>query len=117
MYQKKPIYWMFSSPKGAFKILVYLHRMNKFTVQKIRNNYLLKHLSYLRSEIVRLENDESRLSRQDAKLLDKFRSDEIECREYDKLVKDYADKQIELDLDDGVSVNYKKFDGILATIK
>ena len=43
--------------------------------------------------------------------------DEIECREYKKLVKDYADKQIEFDLDDGVSVNYKKFEGIVVGIK
>jgi hypothetical protein len=117
MYRKKPIYWLFSSPSGAFKVLVYMHRMNKFTVQKIRNNYLLKHLAYLRSEIAKLEENESSLSKTEAKGLDRLRSDEIECREYDMLVRDYADKQIEFDLDDGVSVNYKKFEGIVAPIK
>jgi hypothetical protein len=64
-----------------------------------------------------MERNERNLSRLEAKQLDKMRSDEIECRQYEKLVKDYADKQIEFDLDDGVSVNYKKFEGILATIK
>jgi hypothetical protein len=117
MYKKRPIYWLFSAPKGAFKVLVYMHRMNKFTVQKIRNNYLLKHLTYLRGEIAKLEENESNLSKTETKRLDQLRSDEIECREYDKLVKDYADKQIEFDLDDGVSVNYKKFEGIVAPIK
>lgn len=117
MYQKRPIYWLFSSPKGAFKVLIYMHRMNKYTVQKIRNNYLLKHLSYLRNEIARLEKNEQNLSRAEAKQLDKMRSDEIECRDYEKLIKDYSDKQIEFDLDDGVKVNYDKFEGILAAIK
>lgn len=116
VYQKKPIYWLFSSENGYFQVLVYMHRMNKFTVQKIRNNYLLKHLQYLRSEIAELEKRSSSLSKSDAKWLDELRSAEIECREYDKLMKDYADKQIEIDLDDGVKVNYEKFEGIVAEI-
>ena len=40
-YKKKPIYWEFSSPKGAFKVIVYMHRMIRFTVQKIRQDYLI----------------------------------------------------------------------------
>lgn len=117
MYKKTPIYWLFSSPKGAFKVLVYMHRMNKYTAQKIRNNYLLKHLQYLRSEISRLEKNESGLTRQETKRLDKLRVDELECREYDVLVKDIADKQIEFDLDDGVKNNYQLFEDIVAPIK
>lgn len=116
VYQKKPIYWLFSSENGYFQVLVYMHRMNKFTVQKIRNNYLLKHLQFLRSEIAKLEKKSSSLSKSDAKWLDDLRSAEIECREYDKLLKDFADKQIEIDLDDGVKVNYAKFEGIVAEI-
>jgi len=116
VYQKKPIYWLFSSENGYFQVLVYMHRMNKFTVQKIRNNYLLKHLQFLRSEIAELEKKSSSLSKTDANRLDELRSAEIECREYDKLMKDYADKQIEIDLDDGVKVNYAKFEGIVAEI-
>lgn len=116
VYKKRPIYWLFSSENGAFQVLVYMHRMNKFTVQKIRNNYLLKHLQFLRSEIAELEKRSSSLSKSDAKRLDELRSAEIECREYDKLMKDYADKQIEIDLDDGVKVNYAKFEGIVAKI-
>jgi len=116
VYQKKPIYWLFSSENGYFQVLVYMHRMNKFTVQKIRNNYLLKHLQFLRNEIAELEKKSSSLSKTDANQLDELRSAEIECREYDKLMKDYADKQIEIDLDDGVKVNYEKFEGIVAEI-
>lgn len=116
VYQKKPIYWLFSSENGYFQVLVYMHRMNKFTAQKIRNNYLIKHLQYLRNEIAELEKRSSSLSKSDAKWLDELRSAEIECREYDKLMKDYADKQIEIDLDDGVKVNYAKFEGIVAEI-
>ncbi|MCH7965546.1 MAG: BREX-1 system adenine-specific DNA-methyltransferase PglX [Bacteroidetes bacterium] len=116
VYKKRPIYWLFSSDYGAFQVLVYMHRMNKFTIQKIRNNYLLKHLNYLRSEIAELEKRESSLSKTEAKKLDDLRSSEIECREYDKLMKDYADKQIEINLDDGVKVNYAKFEDIVTEI-
>lgn len=117
VYQKKPIYWLFSSENGYFQVLVYMRRMNKFTVQKIRNNYLIKHLQFLRREIAELEKKSSSLSKSDAEWLDELRSTEIECREYDKLMKDYADKQIEIDPDDGVKVNYSKFEGIAAEIQ
>ena len=49
MYKKKPIYWLFASPKGAFQVLVYMHRMNAFTVEKIRANYLLEHIKNIRT--------------------------------------------------------------------
>ena len=116
MYKKKPIYWLFSSPNGSFKVLVYMHRMNRFSVQKIRNNYLLKYLNYLNEQIQGLEKNEASLSRNEVKRLDDLRKAQIECREYDKLIKDYADKQIEFDLDDGVNVNHVKFKGIVAEI-
>lgn len=77
---------------------------------------MLKHLQFLRSEIAELEKRSSSLSKTEAKELDELRSAEIECREYDKLMKDFADKQIEIDLDDGVKVNYAKFEGIVAEI-
>lgn len=115
-YKKKPIYWLFGSPDKSFQVLVYMHRMNRFTVQKIRNNYLLKYLNYLNDQIGYLEADEASLSKNDAKRLDTLRIAQIECREYDKIVKDYADRQIEFDLDDGVSVNHAKFEGIVAKI-
>jgi hypothetical protein len=115
-YKKKPIYWQFSSPKGAFKVLTYMHRMNRFTVQKVRTNYLFKQLNYLDQQIGTLEANEASLSNQESRQLDKLRSDLRECRDYDLLLKDFSDKQIEFDLDDGVTENYKLFDGVVKKI-
>lgn len=116
-YKKKPIYWLFASKKGAFQVLVYMHRMNAFTVEKIRSNYLLEHLKYLRSEISSLEARESSLSSQESKLLQRMRKDLMDCEEYDLELKDVADKQISFDLDDGVTVNHALFGSVLAKIK
>jgi hypothetical protein len=115
-YKKKPIYWLFGSPDKSFQVLVYMHRMNRFTIQKIRNNYLLKYLNYLNVQINRIEGNEASLTKNEAKRLDNFRKAQIECREYDKLMKDYADRQIEFDLDDGVTANHAKFEGIVIKV-
>jgi Eco57I restriction-modification methylase len=117
MYKKKPIYWLFASPKGAFQVLVYMHRMNAFTVEKIRANYLLEHIKNLRSEESVLLSNESNLSTQEAKRLDQIRKDITECETYDLELKDIADQQIEFDLDDGVTVNYEKFKTVVTKIK
>ena len=117
MYNKKPIYWLFSSPKGAFQVLAYMHRMNAFTVEKIRSKYLIDHLKSLRSKISLMEKSESSLNAQDSRVLDKHRKDLQECEQYDMALKPFADKQITFDLDDGVTENYKLFKGIVAEIK
>ncbi|PJE46488.1 MAG: SAM-dependent methyltransferase [Sediminibacterium sp.] len=117
MYKKTPIYWLFSSKKGAFQVLVYMHRMNEFTVEKIRANYLLEHLKYLKSEIAQKEANASNLSTAEAKQLDKLRADLIECEQYDLALKNVADQQIKFDLDDGVAKNYKLFETVVAKIK
>ena len=117
VYKKKPIYWLFASKKGAFQVLVYMHRMNAFTVEKIRANYLLEHIKSLESEISVLESNEANLSTQDARKLDQLRKNLQECYEYDTELKDMADKQITFDLDDGVTENYKKFETVVAKIK
>jgi len=117
MYKKKPIYWLFASPKGAFQVLVYMHRMNSFTVEKIRSNYLMEHLRNLRFQIEQLSNHPGTLGRDDAKRLDKLRADLLECETYDLHLKIAADAQLSFDLDDGVSVNYEKFKAVVAGIK
>jgi hypothetical protein len=117
MYKKKPIYWLFASHKGAFQVLVYMHRMNAFTVEKIRANYLLIHIKNLGSEKSDLLLKGSNLSTEEAKRLDQLRKDITECETYDLELKDVADSQIVFDLDDGVSVNYEKFKTVLAKIK
>jgi len=116
MYKKRPIYWQFASPKGAFKVLTYMHRMNRFTVQVIRKNYLFKQMNWLEREIGSLVENEATLQTKESKRLDKLRKDLIECREYDLLLKDMADRQIEFDLDDGVVENYKLFEGVVSKI-
>ena len=116
-YKKKPIYWLFSSKKGAFQVLVYMHRMSAFTVEKIRANYLLEHLKYLNAEIGALEGNEANLSTKEARTLDQLRKDLQECEEYDMHLKNVADAQITFDLDDGVTENYKLFEDVMAKIR
>jgi hypothetical protein len=117
MYKKKPIYWLFSSKKGAFQVLVYMHRMNEFTAEKIRANYLLEHIKNLRSEEAMLSSNESNLSTQEARKLEQIRKDIHECEEYDMELKNVADQQIKFDLDDGVTANYEMFKSVVAKIK
>jgi len=112
VYKKKPIYWLFSSEKGAFQVLTYMHRMNAFTVEKIRSNYLMPHLQHLRSQIDRLES-----SREDPRLLDKLHKNLSECETYDLKLKDVADRQIVFDLDDGVTRNYALFEEVVRDVK
>jgi len=115
-YQKKPIYWLFSSPKGAFQVLVYMHRMNKFTAEKIRTNYLLRHLQHLQRSIAGSSTNTT-LNKADAKQLDQLRRDLLECEAYDLLLKDIADRQIDFDLDDGVTRNLALFKGVVAEVR
>lgn len=117
MYSKKPIYWLFSSKKGAFQVLVYMHRMNAFTPAKIRSKYLIPHISWLQGQVRDMEKNAASLSKTELKKLDLRRKQLAECEEYDLLLKDVADKQISFDLDDGVTRNYALFKGVVAEIK
>lgn len=117
MYQNRPIYWMFSSKKGAFKCITYMHRMDAYTAELVRKNYLLKHIDYLANKIAGLEQDEANLSSGDRKKLANYRKDYDECIEYDGRLQLVAAKQIAFDLDDGVVVNYAKFGDVLAKLK
>lgn len=117
MYQNRPIYWLFSSKKGAFQVIAYMHRMNKYTVENIRNKYLLPHIDYLRQEIADLDSRITALSTQERKLYQKLQKDLEECMEYHDRLHMVADQQIAFDLDDGVVVNYAKFGDVLAKLK
>jgi hypothetical protein len=64
-----------------------------------------------------LEKQSGSLGAQEARTLDKLRKNLQECEQYDIVLKDIADRQIVFDLDDGVTVNYKKFEGVVAEIK
>jgi hypothetical protein len=121
MFKKKPIYWLFTSnPKkpqnAAFKVLVYMHRMDKYTVQKIQRNYLHPHQEYINQDIERLRSNELNLSKQELKRLETLMQWQLECRDYNEVLKELANQQIEFDLDDGVDLNYAKFNGAVAVI-
>lgn len=117
MYQKKPIYWLFSSKKGAFQCLAYMHRMNKFTADQIRTKYLLPYIDFLENNVVLLEQSFSDLTSQERKRLERYRKDLEECQEYHDQLHDIANHMIEFDLDDGVTKNYALFAPVLAKIK
>ena len=116
MYQNRPIYWLFSSKKGAFQCLVYMHRMNAYTAERIRSKYLLPHIEWLVQKAQELE-DMPLLNTQDRRTLDNLHKQIDECREYQDRLHTIADRQIDFDLDDGVVVNYAKFGDILAKLK
>ena len=117
MYQNRPIYWLFASKKGAFQVLTYMHRMNPYTVERIRTKYLLPYIEYLKG---RIEVDEARgadLSTVERKNLQKMKAALEECNEYHDRLHEVALAAIDFDLDDGVVVNYAKFGDVLSKIK
>lgn len=117
-YQKRPIYWLFSSPKGAFRVLVYLHRMNEFTVATLRNKYLLPHIDRLTRQIENLKPEPNKTaSTADLRRSETLSKALVECRQYDLLLKDAADRQFCPDLDAGVVRNYAELSTVLAPIK
>lgn len=117
MYQNRPIYWLFSSKKGAFQCIVYMHRMNAYTAEKIRTKYLLPHIEWLMTKQAEMQANAANLSVRERKELDNIGKQIDECREYHDRLHVVADKQIAFDLDDGVVVNYAKFGDVLAKLK
>ena len=117
MYQNRPIYWLFSSKKGAFQCLTYMHRMDAYTAERIRTKYLLPHIEWLIQKQGEMEANAANLNARERKELDNIGKQIEECREYHDRLHVIADKQIAFDLDDGVVVNYAKFGDVLAKIK
>ena len=117
MYQNRPIYWLFSSKKGAFQCLVYMHRMNPYTAERVRTKYLLPHIEWLVKRQNEMQQNADKLSVRERKELDNIIKQIAECREYHDRLHVVADQQIVFDLDDGVLVNYAKFGDVLAKIK
>jgi len=111
---KRPIYWLFDSGKqNGFKALVYLHRYTPDTIGNLRIDYLHKMQRVYESEINRMQDmmDHSGNAREVAaasKRKDKLAKQLKECREYDEKISHLALSRIELDLDDGIKVNYRK---------
>ena len=117
MYQNRPIYWLFSSKKGAFQCLAYMHRMTPYTAEQIRTKYLLPHIEWLLQKHNELEANAANLDASERRDLDRLTAQITECREYHDRLHEVADEQIAFDLDDGVVVNYAKFGDVLQKIK
>ena len=117
MYQNRPIYWLFSSKKGAFKALVYVHRMHPYTVEQVRTRYLLKYMDWLRSEAQRLEIRDADLTTAERRRLDRLRTDIEECEEYHERLQVVAEQAIPIDLDNGIPANHALFGDILTKLK
>lgn len=111
---KRPIYWLFDSGKqNGFKALIYLHRYNGDTIGNLRIDYLHRMQRIYESEISRMQDmiDHSTSSREAAqatKRREKLQKQLKECREYDEKLAHLALSRIELNLDDGVKINYRK---------
>lgn len=116
MYQKRPIYWMFSSEKNAFNALIYLHRYNKDTVNLVLNEYLREYKNKLQGNIDALNalanNGSSTTMNKIALQADLNEADDYERN----ILFPLATERKEIDLDDGVKVNYLKFGKALRNI-
>lgn len=109
-YKKRPIYWMFSSPKGSFNALIYLHRYTASTVSTVLNEYLREYEAKLTVALQQAESSAVTGSAKDQKEADRLRRVLAELRDYEHdVLYPLATQQISIDLDDGVKVNYPKF--------
>lgn len=114
MYHKRPIYWMFSSPKGSFKVLVYMHRYTASTVGQILTKYLREYIEKLNATIGSLDQSDRAADQRKA---DKYRAVVNELTDWERdVIYPLANEHISIDLDDGVKVNYNKFPHALAKV-
>jgi hypothetical protein len=122
-YKKRPIYWLFQSPKKCFSALVYLHRYTRDTVNTLLNNYVRDFLVKLKA---RKDNLTQITLSESANARDKTQAQK-EITKIEKMIKDVEDyehnillplaqQRLEIDLDDGVKANYPKFGKALAPI-
>lgn len=122
IYQKRPIYWLFSSgKKNGFKALVYMHRWTKTTVATVRTDYVHELQERYRTQLAML-TDQIETAQQSDRIKLKKRQEKLtaqldEINAYEEKVHHLADRMIDIDLDDGVKVNYAKFADILEKMK
>ncbi len=123
-YKKRPIYWLFSSPKGTFNALIYMHRYRPDTVSVVLNDYLREFRSKLEAyrraqEALSISGDAS--PAQKTKALKEIEATARQIEELDAWERDVlfplATQKIEIDLDDGVKANYPKFGAAVKPIK
>lgn len=123
-YKKRPIYWMFSSPKGSFNALIYMHRYRPDTVSVVLNQYVREFIHKLKVERTRLEKlvvdpaatpaQQTKAQKETATVIKQI----AELTEWERdVVYPMAQQKIAIDLDDGVKRNYPLFAGALKPIK
>tara|TARA_R110000751_G_scaffold306687_1_gene425914 strand:- start:15348 stop:18635 length:3288 start_codon:yes stop_codon:yes gene_type:complete len=120
-YKKRPIYWLFSSPSGAFNALIYMHRYTPDTLNTMLNGYLKEYQEKLKAQDTQLEHvknvgtDREKISaeKEQARISKVL----IELQEYDRELFKIATERITIDLDDGVLVNYNKFGKVIKEVK
>jgi type II restriction/modification system DNA methylase subunit YeeA len=123
MYKKRPIYWLFSSPKGSFNALIYMHRYQPDTVSVVLNQYLREYREKLDAQRRFLENvsaspvSSAREKTSALKEVENLTRIQSELKAYeDNVLFPLAGQRISIDLDDGVLVNYAKFGEALRKI-
>jgi len=122
-YKKRPIYWLFSSPKGSFNALIYMHRYRPDTISVVLNDYLREFRTKLSARVDHLQSveasaDASKTEKTKAlKEITKLNKMLVEMEQYEReVLYPLATKQIEIDLDEGVKVNYAKFGSALKKV-
>jgi hypothetical protein len=120
-YKKRPIYWMFSSPKGYFNVLIYMHRYTQDTLSTILNGYLREFIGKL--ELQRKQHEHTVVNGSPAEQnraereIDKIDDMLADCRKYEsEILYPLAGERISINLDDGVLVNYNKFGAAIAPV-
>jgi type II restriction/modification system DNA methylase subunit YeeA len=117
-YKKRPIYWLFDSGRqDGFKALIYMHHYDPSTVARVRTDYLHSLQKKYQAEInhldILIDSDISQREKAAARKKKETILKQIEeCRLYDEAIAHMANQRIEIDLDDGVKVNYAKFQGV-----
>ena len=122
-YKKRPIYWLFSSPKGSFNALIYMHRYRPDTVSIVLNDYLREfrtklstHKNHLEAVTINASSSQGQKTRA-LKEIEKITKMILEMEAYEReVLYPLATEKKEIDLDDGVKVNYPKFGKALKKI-
>lgn len=129
MYQKRPIYWLFSSKmgnkkkKGYFKALVYMHRIESDTLSKLHADYVSPYIDKVEQQLKEAEDDavrddlsqaqRNKANKLAAELAEKVR----EVKEFATILAQMSTQRLTIDLDDGVKTNYPKYYPLVEPIK
>lgn len=121
-YKKRPIYWLLDAgKKGSFRALFYMHRYQPDLMARIRTEYVHNQQERYRGKLAYLDDTIQSTQGREKVALNKERKrvadQAIELEAYEEEVHELADQMVTIDLDDGVKVNYSKFQNVLAKIK